>query len=111
MTPKDFDIAINAFNERIMVQNKLEEAHVKQLEYQSWLTGFYVLQAIGSAFGGKHAKSYPDKPLTDDSDSIEAIAERNGKTEEEINQELLYTSLLVAQANARLEGGNTAEEG
>ena len=41
---------------------KLEtKAKADEINIQSWFTGFYVLQAIGSAFS-KTAK-YPDKPV------------------------------------------------
>lgn len=103
MTPKDFDYAVDAFNKNIEMQRDLELMHKDWIEYQSWLTGLYVYTAIGAAFGGKKGRSYPNKPFTDKSDSIEEIAKKNGKTEEELNAELLYMTLRIKEVNSRLE--------
>lgn len=50
----------------------------------------------------KKAK-YPENPLLENTKTIKEIAKNNNKSEEEMNQELLYMTLRVRQTNARLE--------
>lgn len=103
MTPKDFKYASDAFNEKAERTVQMERARTECGEYLAWLTGLYVELAVAAVFGGKKARSYPQKPITDRSDSISEIARKNGKTEEEINAELLLATLQINEANARIE--------
>lgn len=103
MTPQDFNYVLDTYNERMKERQKLEEVRYSQIDYQAWLTGLYVRIAVGSVLGGNKAPKYPEKPMTDKSESIEEIAKKNGKTEEEINAELLMATLQIQEANARLE--------
>lgn len=70
------------------------------IEYQSWLTGYYTLAAIGTSFN-KHGR-YPENPLELRSKSIESIAEKVGKTPEQMNNELLFMSLRINEANNKI---------
>lgn len=103
MTPKDFNYAVDAEIERNNERVEIEKAHIQNGEYLSWLSGIYVMRAVACVLGGKKAQKYPDKPFTDHSDEISEIAKRNGKTEEEINQELILARFQIDEANARLE--------
>lgn len=103
MTPKDFNYALDAYNENFKAQQKLEEMHYNQLDYQAWLIGIYVKIAIGNVLGGKKSAPYPQKPLTDNSESVTEIAKNSGRTEEEINADLLMATLQIQEANARIE--------
>jgi hypothetical protein len=103
MTPKDFQYALDAYNENMEMRQKLEEEHYKQIDYQAWLTGIYVKIAVGNVLGGKKSTQYPQKPLSDNSDSVAEIAKHSGRTEEEINADLLMATLQIQEANARIE--------
>ena len=103
MTPKDFQYAVDAYNENMEMRQKLEEEHYKQIDYQAWLTGLYVRAAVGNVLGGKKGPQYPQKPLTDNSESVAEIAKNSGRTEEEINADLLMATLQIQEANARIE--------
>ena len=103
MTPKEFQYHVDAKNEEVKERSELEQVRIKNQEYIAWLTGFYVRLAVAELFGGKSASKYPQKPLTDHSDSIAEIAEKNGKTEEELNAELVMATLQIREANARIE--------
>lgn len=103
MTPKEFQYHVDAKNEETQLQNEIENLRIRNQEYIAWLNGFYVRLAVAEIFGGKSAPRYPNKPLTDNSDSIEEIAKKNGKTEEEINAELVMATLQIREANARLD--------
>ena len=59
------------------------------------------MNAVVAAFN-KKAK-YPENPLLENTKTIKEIAKNNNKSEEEMNQELLYMTLRVRQTNARLE--------
>lgn len=73
--------------------------HIDSLEYQSWLTGFYVRQAIVSAFPGKKKVDYPQNPLIEKSKSAERVAKNTNKTEQELLQEKADVEFLVRNAN------------
>lgn len=92
-TPKYINMFIEAYEKKI-------EYEIDMIKYQSWLTGYYTLNAIGCSLSKKN--KYPDNPFEEKKKSIKEIAKNNGKTEEEINQQLLYMTLKVKQANARL---------
>lgn len=53
-TPAYIHMRIDAFY-------KLEKIRVETMEYQSWLTGYYVMHAIGANFSKKC--KYPKNPL------------------------------------------------
>lgn len=62
MTEKEFRHAtMTEINFRLKRYKEEKEYHAKEIEYQSWLTGLYVQNAIASCFG-KKAK-YPKNPL------------------------------------------------
>lgn len=103
MTPKDFQYAVEAHNENMKMRQQLEEEHYKQIDYQAWLTGIYVKIAVGNVLGGKKSTPYPQKPMTDNSESVAEIAKNSGRTEEEINADLLMATLQIQEANARIE--------
>lgn len=103
MTPKDFEIAVKAYNEKLKMRNELEEVHLKQQEYIAWLSGLYIKVAVASVFGGRRSTKYPNKPWTDKSDSIEEIARRNGKDVYEMKMMLSEMNAKVNATNARIE--------
>lgn len=103
MTPRDFNYALDAYNENLKAKQKLEEMHFNWLDQHAWLVGAYVRLAVSSVLGGKKAPQYPQKPLTDNSDSVAEIAKNSGRTEEEINADLLMATLQIQEANARIE--------
>lgn len=82
-------------------QDELEE-HAKEIEYQSWLTGAYVREAIISALSVKKKIKYPENPIEVRSKTTKEIAKKSGKSEQQIQQELAYYSLRVKQANANI---------
>lgn len=49
---------------RIKQYKKEKEYHAKELEYQAWLTGLYVQNAIASCFDKK--SKYPKNPLEEE---------------------------------------------
>lgn len=93
-TPKEVYAYINAYKEKM-------EYELKNTNYQSWLTGSYVLQAINCAFSKNG--SYPENPLVKEAKSIESIEKQSGKSKEEMQQELRCMELRVMQANANIE--------
>jgi hypothetical protein len=110
MTPKDFEYALDAYNETMKMRQQLEEEHYKQIDYQAWLTGLYVRAAVSNVLGGKKGPQYPQKPLTDNSESVAEIAKNSGRTEEEINADLLMATLQIQEANARIEEVQSGKE-
>ena len=93
-TPKEISVYINAYKEQ-------REYELKSTNYQSWLTGSYVLQAINCAFSKNG--NYPENPLLKEEKSIESIEKRSGRSKEEMQQELRLMELRVMQANANIE--------
>lgn len=93
-TPKEISVYINAYKEQ-------KEYELKSTNYQSWLTGSYVLQAINCAFSKNG--NYPENPLLKEEKSIESIEKRSGRSKEEMQQELRLMELRVMQANANIE--------
>ncbi len=91
-TIKDVNIYMYAYQ-------KNERDKIKMYEYVAWLNGIYVRSAIGSCFDKKF--EYPDNPLlrTD----TKSLAEKTGKSEVEMNQELVMASMMIRQANANIE--------
>lgn len=83
------------------------KAHEEQLqrdidekEFTAWINGLYTSMAIASCFS-KNCK-YPENPISKKQDTIEEKAKKAGKTEEELQQELLYMQLRVMQTNYEL---------
>ena len=72
------------------------ENQVKYIEFQSWLTGAYVLKAIGYAMSKKN--KYPDNPLTQQEE--EYIVVDIIKNIEELCKKEAYTKMWFE----RLEG-------
>lgn len=68
----------------------------------SWMIGAYVREAIVSAFPGKKKIKYPKSPIETRNESTKEIAKKSGKTEQELQQELMYMTLRVRQANANI---------
>ncbi len=68
------------------------------MEYNAWLNGIYVRNAIASCFDKKC--EYPENPLA--KKDMKSIAERTGKSEVEMNRELVMATLKIRQANAEL---------
>lgn len=80
----------------------------RRLSNLAWSIGVYVAHAIGCAFGkGK----YPENPVIQEQTSLEYIAKNNGKTEEELSQELMLATLMVDAANYELELLDSVSEG
>lgn len=105
MTPKEFEYHVDAHNEEMKQKQLIEEAHVKNSEYIAWLSGIYVMRAVGSVLGGRKAPKYPERPLTETpQDDLETIAKKNGLDVEEMKSELLLMTLEVDAVNARLSG-------
>lgn len=93
-TMRDVDLRIEKFREE-------KEYRVKEIKYQSWLTGLFVLNAIGCSFS--KGMKYPDNPIEVDHKSMDKIAKETGKTKEELTQEEQYFSMRVRQANANID--------
>ena len=91
MTPRDIKLRFESYTKR-------HRDDYKHSEYISWLTGVYVRSAIASSFSRQN--KYPDNPLL--SNDVKAIAEKTGKTEEELNGEKVLMTMLVMEANAKL---------
>lgn len=70
-------------------------------EYQAWLNGLYNVWAIGTCFDKK--TKYPENPLEKKSKEVSQIAKNSGKTEAQLQQELLYMQMRVMQANHELK--------
>lgn len=94
-TPNDISIRIKIKTEEI-------EEHIKETEHISWMIGVYVREAIVSAFPGKKKIQYPESPLEKRNKTTKEISKKSGKTEKELQQELMYMSLRVRQANANI---------
>lgn len=69
------------------------------MRVQAWENGIYVLAALSSSFGKKR---YPPNPAEEELNSVTAIAERTGRTEAEVSQELRLITLQVQAANSRI---------
>lgn len=93
-TPNDIYLKIEDYN------NKKEEEYDLIL-YKSWLNGLYHTIALSSCFskGGK----YPESPLNEKKKDLKEVAKKSGKTEKQMQQELLYMQLCVAKANSEIE--------
>ena len=78
-----------------------KEREVEWLQFHAWQTGEYVMAAIAATFS-KHTK-YPQNPLKKKTESVHEIAKKNKKSEAEIQQNLMYMSMRVRQANANIE--------
>ena len=63
-TPKEISVYINAYKEQ-------KEYELKSTNYQSWLTGSYVLQAINCAFSKNG--NYPENPLLKEEKSMNQL--------------------------------------
>lgn len=96
-TPADINRRYKVYLENL--KNEYE-ARSRFVKLQSWLTGSYFLAALGCAFD-KNAR-YPENPLVLEENSVEKIAEKNGKTVDEINQETIMYSLMIREANERI---------
>lgn len=94
MTPKIIGIHIDVYKEK-------EEEKYKILEYQPWLIGKYVADAISCTFG-KH--KYPKNPLLEENESSNIQQETKELTEEEkIRQtEQIFLRLRIMEANFNL---------
>lgn len=90
-TIRDVNIFLYAYQKR-------ERENIKMMEYNAWLNGIYIRSAIASCFDKKH--EYPENPLA--KKDIKSIAVRTGKTEVEMNRELVMATLKIRQANAEL---------
>ena len=90
-TPKDIKARFKAYKEQ-------KEEEYRHGQYTAWLTGMYVRCAIGSAFS--KSGRYPDNPLTQT--TVQEVANKTGKTEEELNGEKVLMTMLVMEANAEL---------
>lgn len=91
-TPRDIRLRIKSHIEK-------DDEEIKLIKFQSWLNGIYLLEAIVTSMDKKH--EYPENPIVEDTKKQE-IAKGNIKSEEQLNQEKLFLSLLVKEANARL---------
>lgn len=79
---------------------KQEIEKQKQTEYYIWLAGYFNQFAIGATMS-KHIK-YPNNPLLEREKSTDAIVEKTGKSEMELQQEERYFALRIKQANANI---------
>lgn len=92
-TMRDVNLRIKAYKEE-------KEYRTKEIEYQSWLTGVFVLDAIGCSFS--KGRKYPDNPVIARGNRTEEIAKKTGKSEAELAQEEQYFAMRVRQANANI---------
>lgn len=89
----DVDLKIRSYQEE-------KEYRTKEIEYQSWLSGIFVMDAIACCFS--KGRKYPDNPVVDRGKSKKEIAKKTGKSEEELAQEEQYFAMRVRQANANI---------
>ena len=94
-TPNDITLRLKIKGEEI-------EDHIKEMEQAAWLTGAYVRTAIVSALSGKKKVEYPKSPIEERNKSTKEISKKSGKTEQELQQEFMYMSLRIRQANANI---------
>ncbi len=88
-------------NYRIYAYQKEKEHRIMEIEYESWLTGIFFMEAIGCCFSKGH--KYPKNPLNNERKTDEnEISSKTGKTQEELLQEEKYFSMRVRQANANI---------
>ena len=90
MTPKAIEMHIKAYTER-------EQEKIKVSEYLSWLSGYYVVEAIACTFGKGR---YPKNPLQENNNN------ENGekpKSELQKQRELFAARLFATFANAELD--------
>lgn len=95
MTPASLKRALDAF-----VENT--EAEWRQLEYQSWLNGVYMIEVITTCFGKRHHK-YPDNPMK----PKVVIDDTKEYTEEEIEH---YRDQFVKRLQRMEDRFNKAKE-
>lgn len=101
MTEKEFrHSTLRDIDYRIEAYMNEKEYRAKEIEYQSWLTGIFVMDAIGCCFDKKH--KYPENPLITREGSPEEISKKTGKSEAELLQEEQYFAMRVRQANANI---------
>lgn len=91
-TPNYIRLKLEAHDEMVRDQTRI-------MKMQSWMTGMYVMAAIGSTFG---KSKYPENPLEKEAREIGTIARNTGLSEEELSQKLMMANLMVQQANAKL---------
>lgn len=102
MTEREFrHSTLRDINLRVKAYREEKEYRAKEIEYQSWLTGLYVLNSIGCSFS--KGRKYPDNPLSVKHKTLEEIAKETGKSKEELAQEEQYFAMRVRQANANIE--------
>lgn len=89
-TPKDIRYVIEAHNDEV-------ETRMKAIQVQSWLTGAYVMNAIGATFG---KAKYPESPIEN---TLKEQAKASGRSEEEMNGEKFIMTMRIMQANANIE--------
>lgn len=83
MTPKAITYTIDGFSKRR--KNAWEKA-----EYESWLTGYYVLRAIGCAFSKKN--QYPKNPMQEETIVVEDM--ELTEDEKQMYTEKLFDKLI-----------------
>lgn len=91
---KDVNLRIKAYQEE-------KEYRAKEIEYQSWLSGIFVMDAVACCFSKGH--KYPDNPIISCGTKTEDIAKKTGKSEAELVQEEQYFAMRTRQANANIE--------
>lgn len=101
MTEKEFlHSTIKSINYRVLAYRKEKEYKAREIEYQSWLTGIFVMNAINCCFSKK--ATYPKNPLVVLKKDSKEISKSTGKSEEELLQEEQYFAMRVRQANANI---------
>lgn len=101
MSEKEFrHSTLSEINLRIEVYQKEKEYRAKEIKYEAWLSGIFVMDAIASSFSKNY--KYPNNPLIDRTKTTEEISKETGKSEEELLQEEQYFAMRVRQANANI---------
>ena len=100
-TPNEIYMQMEAYRENLNQQYEFAE-------YQAWLNGLYDVWAIGTCFDKK--TKYPENPLEKKSKEISEVAKKSGKSEAQIQQELLYMQLRVMQVNHELRKSDICAE-
>lgn len=99
--PKEF---LHSTPNEVYMQIEAYGNHVKKqyefAEHQAWLNGVYDAWAISTCLSKK--TKYPPNPLEKKSKDIKEISKKSGKSESQIQQELLYMQLRVMQVNHEL---------
>jgi hypothetical protein len=100
MTPKEINVYIDVFNEKV-------EEKAENDEYNAWVSGMYVRDAIANALGGKKFP-YPEKPYSENEDLSNDENQKEEKLQKQ--REAFLGKLIAMQKNFELEKARKERE-